>query len=161
MRNEKLRGVFENLGFANIQTVISSGNVQFESNSKDVKAMEESIEEAWPKQLGFSSTTIIRSRDELLDLVTKDPFRGVEHSQKNYLLVTFFKDHPKTDFKFPYQPEGRAYKLLGVYDRTICSVIDLTSAKTPDLMTWLERQFGKNLTSRTWKTVQRILQKMG
>jgi acyl carrier protein len=43
-----------------------------------------------------------------------------------------------------------------MYDGAICSVIDLTSAKTPDLMLWLEKQFGKEITTRTWKTVERI-----
>jgi len=65
MRNEKLRGVFENLGFTNVQTVMSSGNVLFDANSKDMKALEAIIEKALPAQLGFTSTTIIRSRDEL------------------------------------------------------------------------------------------------
>jgi hypothetical protein len=40
-------------------------------------------------------------------------------------------------------------------------VIDLTSAKTPDLMIWLEKKFGKEITTRTWKTVERILNAMG
>jgi hypothetical protein len=39
-------------------------------------------------------------------------------------------------------------------------VIDLTSAKTPDLMRWLEKEFGKEITTRTYKTVQRILKKL-
>jgi uncharacterized protein (DUF1697 family) len=37
MRNEKLRGVFEKLGFDNVQTVISSGNVLFQTPTKDMK----------------------------------------------------------------------------------------------------------------------------
>lgn len=36
MHNQKLRGVFEKLGFSNVHTVISSGNVIFETNSKNV-----------------------------------------------------------------------------------------------------------------------------
>ncbi len=56
MRNDKLRGVFQELGFANVQTVITSGNVVFETDSHDVRALEARIEEAWPAQLGFRST---------------------------------------------------------------------------------------------------------
>ena len=33
--------------------------------------------------------------------------------------------------------------------------------RTPDLMLWLEKQFGKKITTRTWKTVGKILAKMG
>jgi uncharacterized protein (DUF1697 family) len=156
MRNDKLRGVFENLGLENVKTVISSGNVIFESPSRSVKKLEESIETALPEQLGFTSTTIIRSQGQIQKLVDEAPFQGMEHSQKSSLNVTFLKKKRKTDIKFPYKVEDRDYELLGMYDGAICSVIDLTSAKTPDLMVWLEKQFGKEITTRTWKTVERI-----
>lgn len=162
MHGEKLRDFFEELGFSSVRTVISSGNVVFESPSKDIKVLEAKIEQALPQRLGFTSTTIIRTQKQLQDLVAKDPFKNAQHSQKNYLLVTFFKSPPKvTGLNFPYRPPNKAYRLLGMYDhQALCSVIDLTSTKTPDLMVWLERQFGKDITSRTWKTVQRILKKM-
>lgn len=161
MRNDKLRGFFEKLGFANVQTVISSGNVVFESASRNIKKLEETIEKALPEQLGFASTTIIRSQKGLQQLVDKNPFKGMEHSQKSSLNVTFLRYKTSTDLKFPHKVDGRDYTLLGIYDSAICSVIDLTSSKTPDLMLWLEKKFGKEVTTRTWKTVERILKVMG
>jgi uncharacterized protein (DUF1697 family) len=160
MRNEKLRGVFETLGFSNVRTVISSGNVIFESSSRSVGKLEGKIEKAIPEQLGFNSTTIIRSKDQIQQLVDSNPFQGMTHSQKSYLNVTFLKQKTTVDLKFPYNVENRAYTLLGMYDGEICSVIDMTSSKTPDLMIWLEKQFGKEITTRTWKTVERILRVM-
>lgn len=160
MRNEKLRGVFDELGFTNVRTVISSGNVIFESPSRRVGQLEEEIENAISEQLGFNSTTIIRSKAAIQKFVDQDPFRGMTHSQKSYLNVTFLKQKATVDLKFPYNVENRAYTLLGMYDGAICSVIDLTSSKTPDLMIWLEKQFGKEITTRTWKTVERILKGM-
>ena len=156
MRNDKLRGVFEKLGFANVKTVISSGNVIFESPSRSVRKLEEAIEKALPEQLGFNSTTIIRSQKQILQLIDENPFQGMEHSQKSSLNVTFLKKKRKIDIKFPYKVDNRDYTLLGMYDSAICSVIDLTGAKTPDLMVWLEKHFGKEITTRTWKTVERI-----
>lgn len=160
MRNDKLRGVFERLGFENVRTVISSGNVIFESPSRSVKKLEGTIEAALPEQLGFSSTTILRSQGQIRKLVDENPFQRMEHSQSSSINVTFLKRKRKIDIKFPYNVDNRAYTLLGMYGGTICSVIDLTSARTPDLMLWLERQFGKEITTRTWKTVQRILNVM-
>jgi uncharacterized protein (DUF1697 family) len=160
MRNDKLRGVFENLGFENVKTVISSGNVIFESPSRSAKRLEETIETALPEHLGFTSTTIIRSQRQIEKLVDKNPFQGMEHSQKSSLNVTFLKKKRRTEIKFPHKIEDRDYELLGMYNGAICSVIDLTSAKTPDLMVWLEKKFGKEITTRTWKTVERILKAM-
>jgi uncharacterized protein (DUF1697 family) len=154
MRNDKLRGVFENLGFNNVKSVISSGNVVFESNRTDMADMEYQIEKAWPQQLGFTSSTIIRSYDELLDLVAKDPFKGYTHSPKTYLTVTFLKR--KSSVSPEALPSARGSTIITMYDRELCATVDTTSAKTPELMSMAEKHLGKEITTRTWKTVERI-----
>lgn len=160
MRNEKLRAVFKSLGFKNVRTVISSGNVLFESGSKNTARLELSIENAIKQQLGFFSTTLIRSQAQLQSLVDADPFKGVEHSRETYLIVTFFKSTPKPRFSIPYSPEGKAYNILAQHDAAICTVVNTAASKTPDFMVWIEKEFGKQVTTRTWKTVGRILKTM-
>ena len=83
MKGEKLRGVFEGLGFSGVQTVITSGNVIFDSRSKNQAALEAKIEKELPKRLGFTSTTIIRNKEELEALVKKNPFKGRQHNQRS------------------------------------------------------------------------------
>ena len=160
MKSEKLKALFEELGFNNVQTLITSGNVIFESNTGDVESMEARIEKALPVKLGFNSTAIISSQAKLKSLVAQDPYRGQEHGRDTYLLVTFFKRTPSITFELPYQPADKPYKIIGKTEGAIYGLVDLTAGKTPDYMAWLERQFGKDITSRTWKTIQRILDKM-
>ena len=138
MHPAKLKHFFEGLGFKNVRPVIASGNVVFDSPAKNTRALEAKIEKGLPKKLGFSSTTIIRSKEELEKLVKKNPFKGVEDKKPNYLLVTFFKDR---------KPER-------------CSVLNANDMRTPDFMRAIEKEHGKAITSRTWKTVGRILKKM-
>jgi uncharacterized protein (DUF1697 family) len=116
MRNDKLREFFEKQGFANVKTVISSGNVVFESPTRNAKKLEETIEKMLPEQLGFKSTTIIRSKVQLQQLVEKNPFEGMEHSQKSSLNVTFLKNKTGADIEFPYKVDNRDYTLLEMYD---------------------------------------------
>ena len=160
MRNENLRAVLEELGFTGVKTVIASGNVIFESDSGDTKQLEEIIEKAWPEKLGFTSTTIIRKIEQLISLTEADPFRDHERTENIRLNVTFLKKDPAFKPDFPYQVEGRSFTLLAMSDRAVFSVIDISAEKTPDMMTWLEKQYGKDITTRTWKTVHRILEKM-
>lgn len=61
MHQAKLCGVLERLGFGNVRGVISSGNVVFASRARNVPRLEATIEKAWPKELGFRSTTIVRT----------------------------------------------------------------------------------------------------
>ncbi len=138
MRNEKLRGVFEGLGFSDVRTVISSGNVIFESKSKSVPALEAKVEKALMKDLGIKSPAYVRSKKELESLIKKDPFKGSEHGKESYLIVTFLKKKP----------------------REIFSVLDMRDPNTSDFMRILEKKHGKDITTRTWKTVERIMQKI-
>ena len=161
MHQAKLCGVMEHLGFGNVRGVISSGNVVFESRARSVPRLEATIEKAWPQELGFRSTTIVRSEPELRALVELDPFAGMEHGPTSNLNVTFLKRPTETDLTLPYRPRERDWRILGMTDREVFSVIDVTSARTPDLMVWAERRFGTEITTRTWKTVLRILARMG
>jgi uncharacterized protein (DUF1697 family) len=138
MRGEKLRGVFESLGLKDVATVIASGNVVFSTDAKGIPLLESKIEKALTAQLGFKSATIVRSKEELEQLVKKNPFKGVKDEKPNYLVVTFFKDGAKE----------------------LCTAIDLGATTGSDFMRVLEKKHGKDITTRTWKTVGRILAKM-
>jgi uncharacterized protein (DUF1697 family) len=160
MRQAKLKGVLEALGFARVQPVLASGNVVFESPRRSAAAIEAQMEAAWPAQLGFTSTTIVRSRAELERIVALDPYAGLEHQKDTYLLVTFFKRRTTLPFSPPFQPKGQPWRVVAAADRVIFSVIDTTTGQTPGLMTWFDRTFGREVSSRTWKTVHRILAAM-
>lgn len=138
MKSEKLKEAFEALGFKNVHTVIASGNVVFDSTSKDIAALERKIERGIETRLGFSRAVIIRRHDELKKLAKKNPFKGVEDKLPNYLVITFFK-HPRKE---------------------LSTVIDMNKTDGPTMMQSFEKAHGKMITTRTWKTVNRILAKM-
>lgn len=138
MRNEKLKTVFESLGLKDVTPIISSGNVVFRTTTKNIPALETKLEKSFVKELGFSSTTIIRSQEEIEALVKKNPFRGIKDEKPNYLVVTFFKDNTPA----------------------LCTVINLEEDTGSGFMQKLEKRHGKEITTRTWKTVNRILVKM-
>ena len=97
MHGAKLKEAAESAGFKNVQTLLASGNVIFESGSSDQAKIEARLEKTWPAKLDFKSMTIIRSQRQLQALVDADPYKGAEHSnRKTYLLVSFFKSPPKT-----------------------------------------------------------------
>ena len=154
MHGSKLKMAAEAVGFKNVQTLLASGNVIFESDSADQAQIEAKLEQIWPAKLGFNSRTIVRSQAQLQALVDKDPYKGAEHSnKKTYLLVTFFKSPPETP------PAKNYYSVSGV--NALCSTIDSSQLGTPDFMAKIDKQYGKDqITSRTYKTIQRILAKM-
>lgn len=136
-RNDKLKELFEKLGFADVRPIISSGNVVFSSGSRSGRALEAKIEKAMEEHLSFKNLVFVRSKADIERLIERDPFKGAEHGRTSYLLVTFLKKEPHELF----------------------SKIDVTKTG-PEFMQALERTHGKAITSRTWKTIQRIYEKM-
>lgn len=153
--------MLEELGFGHVRSVISSGNVLFESDSTDADALGDRIETAWPTLRGFSATTIVKSRDQLAEILAGNPFADLPHGPSSYQLVTFFKRPTAPGIDLPHRPDGHAFELDGFAHNAVFTVSDTTATRTPDVMTWLEKRYGKENTSRTPLTVRRILDRLG
>ncbi|MGB3954731.1 MAG: DUF1697 domain-containing protein [Brooklawnia sp.] len=161
MTNHKSRGVFERLGFEQVQSVLSSGNIVFSADHEQVPVLEERIELALAEDLGIASRTIIRTYSELRALTDGDPFAGQTHGTGNYLTVTFIKDaafgraRPETPAPLTeivrYDEAARA--ILAVTDNR-------TPGATPNFMAWVEKAYGGAITTRSWPSVMRILRKL-
>ncbi len=137
MHGDKLQEFFEKLGFTKVKTLLSSGNIIFESDLKDKKSIETHIEENLPKMLGFRRITIVRNYHDLTKIIASDPFKGVEDTPNSRLNVTFLKT-----------------------GKEVFSVIDTIHTGTTKIMSGLEKKYGKDITTRTWKTIGRIIKKM-
>lgn len=157
MRNEKLRGVFEGEGLENVQSVITTGNIVFETATKDIKALETMIEKALPEQLGFSSTTIILSHAELKEVEKRHPFKLDEDIKKIEQFVAFTK---RSVDDFATTTDNNGFGILGAHGRTLYCRGDHETKQPLELMRWLEKEFRKEVTTRTWRTVERVLKKM-
>ncbi len=161
MSNEKLRGVFTGLGFESVASVLSSGNIVFATEETPGAELEDRIQEALNAELGIPGGTVIRDHSELRALLDRDPFAGYTHGRETYLTVTFFKDSAHSRVEMPADTDPRT-KVVGYDDqaRAFLSIIDNSVPNSPNFMMWLERNYGKNITTRTWLTVQRVVKKM-
>lgn len=159
MHNDKLRGVFEELGFENVKSVVSSGNIIFETKQTENGKLETRIEKSLKENLGFESSTVVRSESELRRIADSHPFSSTPDTPKSRLNITFLKSHPKSMISLPHRAEDNSFRAFKIDNITIGSVINTTTTKTPIIMSWLEQNFGKQITTRTNKTLLRILDK--
>lgn len=72
VKMDRLRRLFEEMGFTNVATFIASGNVIFDSRSSDAVALEKRIEKHLERALGYEVGTYLRSCAELSDVATLD-----------------------------------------------------------------------------------------
>lgn len=161
MSNAQLRAVFESLGFEKVASVISSGNLVFQSPSGDIAALEKQIESALQEQLGIGGLTMLRSRAQLEMMVENNTFDGLSHSRQTYLTVSLFKDAPMFSLEdLPPLPQGSKILAIDTELKAMYVVRDTTSNSTIDFMAWVENYAGKEQTMRTWPTLQKVQTKL-
>ena len=162
MTNDKLRGVFEDLGLEDVSSVLSSGNILFRTSGQDVTALEDRVQQALSTHLGIPGLTIVRELCELSALVDSDPFRGLTHGPESYLTVTFLKRPAHDPVALP-APSGNTIRSVR-YDAAARAVLAITDNSEPErargFMLWLEGSYGTGITTRSWLTVKRIVRKI-
>ena len=152
----ELKRCFEAAGFTNVVTVISSGNVVFDSRSSSVSSLEKKIEKAMEEHLERSFVTFVRSIEDLTGIIESDPFGEFDLDSTVKPIITFMRNSSDTKLKLPLNIASGA--ILKVYSREVYSVYK-PSVKNPNFMGVLEKNFGKVNTTRTLETVKRVIKK--
>jgi uncharacterized protein (DUF1697 family) len=153
----ELKRAFESLGFARVTTVLASGNVVFEAAPISTKALQRKIQEKLQSTFDANPLVILRSGVAITSLIKTDPFKSVKLTDQTKLHVTFLSEASTTDAEFPIEWTKKPFRVVQVGPGEICSVVEPTETSgTSELMSYLEKQFGKNLTTRTWNTILKI-----
>jgi len=159
----ELKKAFEALGFRNVRTILASGNVVFEVAGGDRAALARKIEAALGKRWGFDIPAAVRSAEDLQALVAADPFKGIVVTLETRLYITFLGEKTDSSLKLPYSSPEKDVRIFRVSSGELASVLTLSPSRegpgrgTPELMTVLEKAFGKNVTTRNWNTIKKLL----
>lgn len=94
VKMDRLRALFEDLGYSGVATFIASGNVLFTSASADAAALEARIERHLAKALGYEVATFVRTADELAAIARHDPFTLGSSAEKTTLMIAFLRSAP-------------------------------------------------------------------
>jgi len=148
-----LRNAFEQAGFTEVKTLLSSGNLVFTARSASDASLQRKAEAAMTRQLGRTFLTIIRPVDELRDLLASDPYRPFDLPPLAKRVVTFLRDLPASKVKLPAELEGA--RIVAIDGRNAFSAY-LPNPKGPAFMTLIERTLGSEVTTRTWETVTKV-----
>ena len=150
----ELKKAFETAGFTNVKTVLSSGNVVFDSAKASETSLQQKAEAAMSKELGKSFLTIVRSVDALRELIESDPYKAFRLPPNTKRIVTFLRKTPTPRISLPVKL-GSA-RILAARETEMFSVYVRGADETPLFMTLIEKTFGKEATTRTWETVNKV-----
>ena len=160
VKMDHLRGLFEALGFANVETFIASGNVIFDSTSKSTKALEKKIEIYLQETLGYAVATFIRSTSELAAIAAYKPFSDAElNADGNSLYIGFMADSPGNTVKENLRSLASTVDDFHLAGREVYCLCRGTFSESEISGTRLAKTIGIPMTLRNVTTVRKLAAK--
>jgi uncharacterized protein (DUF1697 family) len=149
----ELRALCERLGYEDVQTLLQSGNVVL-STGKRPATVEKELHEAIAAELGVSTLVIVRTRDELADVVAAKPFPDAEGKR---LQVTFL-DHeltPETAAQVEAAADGAEQVVIRGREVYAHHPDGIQRSALAALLA--NQKLGVTATARNWNTVEKLL----
>ncbi len=157
VKMDRLRSLFEELRFSEVETFIASGNVIFTAASRSPKALEERIERHLKERLGHVVPAFLRTPAGLAEVARQKPFGRVELSPKGaFLYVGFLKEAPGTAVRRRVMELGSETNAFHVRGREVYWLCRKRSMKALTCMARLERALGAPVTFRMETTVVKL-----
>ncbi len=154
-----LKELFNKLAFKNVTTYIQSGNVVFQSDAKlsDVKFAEK-IEAAIFKKYGFKVPVIIRTKEELENIIYSNPFLKEININLEKLHVTFLSEKSDKTLidlikHFDYSPDK-----FYIIEKEVYLHIPGGYGETKLSNKFFENKLKVAATTRNWKTVNKLFE---
>ena len=152
----QLRQVLSEHGFDKVRTWIQSGNVILHSELP-AKELEEQVRMLIKEHIGPDLAVVVRTGDEIRQLIDGNPFRGEAHDIARVFYVSFQEFPPEDKVQAllaqDFSPEELHIDGLGGY-----LYIPHTYGKGKLSNNFLERKLGVAATTRNFNTLSKMIQ---
>jgi len=151
----RLREVLEAAGHEDVATLVQSGNILLTS-AKQPATLEREISKLVLDEFGVEAATVVRTRDELAEVIDRNPIPDGPSTPKLF-QVTFFSDEPGAEAVAQLTAQDFGNERVEVIGRE-------AYAWHPDGIqkSKLARELSKALrsggTARNWNTVTKLLE---
>ena len=163
IKMEKLREVIAELGFDNVASYVNSGNLAFDCRSPRVSkgltlaaALANKIHGAIEKEFGFNISVMVRSREEIENVVANNPYEGKFDSHKDlhvfFLNSELSEEHEKALMDLASDNEMMAVRGREIYYLLRISILDSALGKG-----FLDKKLKVPATARNWRTVEKLV----
>ena len=152
----QLREMVAGLGFADVRSILQSGNLIFRSDVRTSDSLEAMLEAEAKRRLKLEADFIVRSAKEWKKVVARNPFRKEAERDPGHLVVMFLKGAAdSSDVKAvqaaitgPESVRADGMQVYIVYPEGI-GRSRLTNAV-------IEKKLGRRGTARNWNTVVKL-----
>jgi len=156
---QSLRQVFESLGFFRVATFIASGNVIFETKTRDTRTLERKIEQRLRELLGYDVPTFIRRDADLAKIANYQPFRQSKLDPDVHINIILLADKLDQKVKKQVRELRTNTDAFEVHGREIYWLRRKKQNGPPFSTVLLEKALGRAFTVRGVDTIKRIASK--
>lgn len=154
-----LKAFMEGLGFADVKTLLASGNVVFSTPETDAAKLERLLEQAATERLALTTDWLLRDAEELSAAMAANPFPATAAERPNRLLLVFSREPAPGDIAERLAPMHPGPERVSAHGRTLyIDYIDgetMRDSKLPQSLAKLKMGKGA-ATGRNWNTVQKL-----
>jgi uncharacterized protein (DUF1697 family) len=151
-----LRDMFTKLGFADVGTLLQSGNVVFESGRRSSADLESLLEAETRQHLGVTVTFFVRSAAEWSGIVAKNPFTDEAERDPARLVVVLLKRAVGKTETAALQRAIVGREVARGAGREIYITYPDGQGRSKLTNAVIERTLGTSGTARNWNTVRKI-----
>lgn len=150
-----LREVLTRAGFEDVRTYVQSGNVVLSSDREPGELARE-CEGLIAERFGFPVDVVVRTRDELAEVVARDPLGDVASEPKRY-QVTFLSAEPDPEVVEGLSELAAESERVVAIGREIYAWHPEGVARSKLWTRLAGTGLGVTATSRNWNTVRKLL----
>jgi uncharacterized protein (DUF1697 family) len=153
---EELCRLLGDLGFADVRSLLNSGNLVLRGDGPTGPELEQELEQAVRARFGGAVHLFCRTEEEWKAVVARNPFREEVARDPGQLLVMFLKQAP---------PDARLAALhnirlgperSGADGKQLYVLYPNGAAGSHFTRTLVEHQLGTSVTGRSWNTVLQV-----
>ena len=160
LKMDELKAALEDHGFANVATVVASGNVLFDHPRAADAGLEDEIAAVVKDRFGIATFAAVRTGPELESALEESPFAG--KGEDKFVHVHFLAGQPSnTQFaQLVADHEGRGAEKLAPGTRALH--IDFVDGAGTSKLTgaFIEKRLGCKGTARNVRSIKRIIEKL-
>ena len=149
---KELRKILEKHGYLNVKTLLATGNVVFEVDTTQLENFSNILE----KEFGFKIDSIILPFATITTLIESDPFKNIMITPKMKLYVSFYNEIKPSTLVLPNSTENESIRILKNSEIAIFGLVNLENSGTVEYMKILDKEYGKNLTTRNFDTIKKL-----
>jgi uncharacterized protein (DUF1697 family) len=151
-----LRSLLESLGFADVRSLLQSGNLVFTGGAKKGAALEEMLEREAKRQLELRSVFLVRTAKEWAEIVARNPFPKEAVSDPGHLVVILLQDAPAKASEPALQSAIKGREIVSVVGKQLYVVYPDGIGRSKLTNKLIEDKLGTRGTGRNWNTVLKL-----